>query len=320
MNSFVEKVNFLAKLKIPFFFLIDFEGNNPIVYTLKEATKNNIFFNVNGVSNAINKRGSIPDIKVVKSISKRHYTTCFREVKKALRSGETFLLNLTFPTQINLSCSLKQLFYSAHAPYKLFYKNQFAFFSPECFVKIKEDIIYTYPMKGTISADIQDAKNTLLNNPKEIYEHNTIVDLLRNDLSMIAKEVRVARFRYIEKIKTNTTPIYQTSSEICGKLEKNWRDSLGELLLKLIPAGSISGAPKVKTIQKIKEIESDERNFYTGVFGIYDGNTLDSGINIRYVEKRENLFFYRSGGGITFLSDVEKEYDEFLNKIYVPVV
>jgi para-aminobenzoate synthetase component 1 len=175
-------------------------------------------------------------------------------------------------------------------------------------------------MKGTISADIQDAKNTLLNNPKEIYEHNTIVDLLRNDLSMIAKEVRVARFRYIEKIKTNTTPIYQTSSEICGKLKKNWRDSLGELLLKLIPAGSISGAPKVKTIQNIKEIESDERNFYTGVFGIYDGNTLDSGINIRYVEKRENLFFYRSGGGITFLSDVEKEYDEFLNKIYVPVV
>jgi hypothetical protein len=82
VNSFVEKVNFLAKLKIPFFFLIDFEGNNPIVYRLKEATKKNIFFNVNGVSNAINKRGSIPDIKVVKSISKRHYTTCFREVKK----------------------------------------------------------------------------------------------------------------------------------------------------------------------------------------------------------------------------------------------
>jgi para-aminobenzoate synthetase component 1 len=88
----------------------------------------------------------------------------------------------------------------------------------------------------------------------------------------------------------------------------------------MLPAGSICGAPKAKTVSIIQDVEQDLRGYYTGIFGYFDGENLDSAVNIRYLEKKNDQLLYRSGGGITFLSDLESEYNELIEKIYVPVV
>ncbi len=174
-------------------------------------------------------------------------------------------------------------------------------------------------MKGTMDAAIPGAHRLLASDPKEDAEHNTIVDLIRNDLSTVASQVRVKRFKYIEKLKTHQGELLQMSSEISGKLAADFKGNLGDILFALLPAGSICGAPKKKTLEIIKEVEAYERGFYTGVFGYFDGQNLDSAVAIRYIEKQEDGLVFKSGGGITFKSDWEKEYNELLNKVYVPV-
>ena len=87
----------------------------------------------------------------------------------------------------------------------------------------------------------------------------------------------------------------------------------------MLPAGSVTGAPKKQTVAIIRESENYERGWYTGVFGVFDGKSLDSAVMIRYIEKDSGKFCYKSGGGITYMSDPEKEYEELISKIYVPV-
>ncbi len=113
--------------------------------------------------------------------------------------------------------------------------------------------------------------------------------------------------------------LLQVSSEISGVLENNWHERIGDILLSLLPAGSISGAPKRKTIEIIKTVEDYHRGFFTGVFGYFDGNQLDSAVMIRFIEKSGDQLIYKSGGGITIDSDVTREYEEMLEKVYVPV-
>jgi para-aminobenzoate synthetase component 1 len=87
----------------------------------------------------------------------------------------------------------------------------------------------------------------------------------------------------------------------------------------MIPAGSISGAPKPKTLEIISKVENYNRGYYTGVFGYFDGKNLDSCVIIRYIENDNGQLVYKSGGGITFMSNAENEYDEMLKKVYVPI-
>lgn len=174
-------------------------------------------------------------------------------------------------------------------------------------------------MKGTIRADIPNALEIILNDSKEAAEHATIVDLLRNDLSMVASDVEVARFRYNELVNTNYGAIYQISSEIRGTLPPHYENRLGEILLSLLPAGSVTGAPKEKTVDIINSVELCPRGFYTGVFGIWDTCGLDSAVMIRFIRNNNGKLVYHSGGGITFQSNWESEYNEIIDKVYVPV-
>jgi para-aminobenzoate synthetase component 1 len=87
-----------------------------------------------------------------------------------------------------------------------------------------------------------------------------------------------------------------------------------------LPAGSISGAPKKKTIEIIRQAEITERGYYTGIFGIFDGSALDSGVMIRFIEQKNDQMIFRSGGGITVNSQPEQEYREMIDKVYVPFV
>ena len=311
----------LASAERPFFFLIDFEMEKPIICPLEEAQELGFQFEIKGFRNfQLQDRKPAPVPLLIEPIPKAIYAKAYRKVIKEIYRGNTFLLNLTFPSTIKTHLNLQDIFQLAKAPYKLLYENHFVIYSPECFVKIKDSQIYSYPMKGTIDALVPEAKKKLQTDPKEINEHNTIVDLIRNDLSKIGREIAVTRFRYLDKIQTQKNEIYHTSSEIKGKLSSDWKTQLPEILLGLLPAGSICGAPKAKTVSIIKNVEEGPRGYYTGIFGYFDGENLDSAVNIRYIEKKDDQMVYRSGGGITFLSDLESEYNELIEKIYVPVV
>ena len=310
-------MNELGKDGTPFFFAVDFELQN--IEVLELAEMDDILFDINGIKNH-NLSYTNHSIDIQKErIPFMEYKKAFDQVAENLHYGNTFLLNLTRASEIKLKNSLYEIFKNSRAKYKLFYKDQFVVFSPEPFVKIKDNIISSYPMKGTANANIPNAAEKLMADDKELSEHYTIVDLIRNDLSIVSENVRVSRFRYLEKIRSNNQALYQLSSKIEGDLDENWRSKIGTIIKKLLPAGSISGAPKKKTIEIIKQVENGKRGFYTGVMGFFDGITLDSGVMIRFIEKKDGKYFYRSGGGITFQSDLNKEYSELIDKIYVPI-
>lgn len=317
MERAVINMNLLGKKRIPFFFLIDFEMKKPVVVPINMTAASGIYYDFNETNKISSTKQKIQIEKKVIDIEV--YRNAFSKVQNHLHNGDTYLLNLTFSTEINTENSLQEIFESAKAKYKLLYKDEFVCFSPETFVKIEDNIIYSFPMKGTIDASIPDAECKILNDFKETAEHNTIVDLIRNDLSLVAKDVKLTKYRFIDKLTTNNKDLLQVSSEISGKLPVNWNENIGEIIFNLLPAGSISGAPKKRTVEIIMETENYNRGFYTGIFGIFDGYSVDSAVAIRFIENNNGKIHYKSGGGITVNSDMISEYNELQDKIYVPV-
>jgi para-aminobenzoate synthetase component 1 len=315
----IKKMNQYGKEKRPFFFMVDFLQQKPIVLSLDEIDTDTIQFSIPILSIQKEKIHATDSVFIShKGYSQELYNTQIERVKQHIRQGNSFLTNLTCETPIYLDKSLEEVYFIAQAKYKLWYKNKFVVFSPETFVTIKNAEIASCPMKGTIDATFPNAREIILQNPKEKAEHYTIVDLIRNDLSMVAKDVKVSNFRYIDEIISDTGKLLQVSSKITGTLAANYLTQLGTILFKLLPAGSISGAPKNKTVEIIRETETYNRGYYTGIFGVFDGEILDSAVMIRFIEKKAEGFVYKSGGGITAFSEAESEYNEMLNKIYVP--
>ncbi len=318
LEAFSLKASEWAAAGQPFVFLVDFEMKKPVICKPEEAAGLGLFFDIAGRRNLEeNPVSKIPTLKG-RPVTRECYSERFQWVREHIRHGDSYLLNLTFPTPIESNLSLSEIFHTAWAPYRMLYMDKFVVFSPECFVRIKDGEIFTYPMKGTIDARLDDAENKLLGNLKEEWEHNTIVDLMRNDLAMVAHDIRVRKYRFVQKIKTHKGEILQTSSEISGRLDDDWRERLGEILTRLLPAGSVSGAPKQKTLEIIREAELGPRGYYTGIFGYFDGYGLDSAVAIRYIEQGNDGMLFRSGGGITAQSNEDDEYLEMIQKIYVP--
>lgn len=315
-----QRMNDWGKSRVPFLFVIDYEMDHPIVIPLSEIDSADVRYDVNGISNSP-KTGEPPPHLVFESypITFSEYLRAFNLVQYHLHAGDTYLLNLTFPTPIITNISTRQIFNAASAPYRLWLKDRFVVFSPECFVRIENGVISSYPMKGTIAAHLPCAETQLMENAKEKAEHATIVDLIRNDLSMVSSEVRVTQFRYIEEIQAHTGPLLQTSSHISGRLPHTYADTVGDILFQLLPAGSISGAPKQKTVEVIRAAERLARGYYTGVFGVFDGERLDSAVMIRFIEQTPSGLVFRSGGGITANSIAEEEYAELVQKVYLPL-
>ncbi|HPE87397.1 MAG: aminodeoxychorismate synthase component I [Bacteroidales bacterium] len=319
-NSINDRINQLASAQIPFLLIIDFEMNKPILLTEEEALKQGVFYATKIKKNFTFNNKATESFTFNKTpIPYEKYLESFLKVQQHIDQGNTFLLNLTFPTAVETDLTLKNIFEISKSPYKLLYKNEFVCFSPEPFISIRNRKIFSNPMKGTIDAAVEGARQILIQDEKEIAEHNTIVDLIRNDLSKVALDVKVNRFRYIEEIKTNDKTLLQLSSEIIGTLPEDYLVRLGELIFDLVPAGSVSGAPKKKTTEIIREVEMDERGYYTGVFFLFDGEDLDSAVMIRFIENKDGGMVYRSGGGITTKSDPAKEYQELIDKVYVPI-
>jgi para-aminobenzoate synthetase component 1 len=316
----VEKMNLWGKEQKPYIFIFDYEMKCPIVLPLGEAAENGILFTFENLKNAdihdiISREFTFRKFPVSFSVFKKSYDLILKEI----RLGNSFLANLTFPSPIETNLTLDEIFQRSEAPYKLLVKDQFVVFSPELFIKISDGTISSYPMKGTIDATVPDAETKILNDTKETAEHQTIVDLIRNDLSLVATNVMVEQFRYINTVKTHDKTLLQVSSKITGQLPDDYREHLGEILSKLLPAGSICGAPKKKTLEIISQSEIYDRGYYTGVFGIFDGKDLQSAVMIRFIEKCGENFIFKSGGGITFLSEPSNEYQELIDKVYVPI-
>ena len=308
------QANALGKRREPFLFLSDFLAENVEVIPLCALEENGIKFSIN--ENYIYCEH--PHKLDTQPIDFLEYKGKFSQVIEKIKSGETYILNLTQKTPVQTASTLSSIYKMANAHYKLLYKDKFVCFSPEKFIQIEDNQIHTFPMKGTIDASISDAKEKILADKKEMAEHVMIVDLLRNDLSIVASEVEVKKFRYITEIEAGDKKLLQVSSHISGKVEKNWHEHIGTILEKLLPAGSISGAPKKSTLEIIKKIEGYNRGYFSGVFGVFDGKSFDSGVMIRFIEKTNNSLLYKSGGGITLDSDVNLEYNELQDKIYIP--
>lgn len=300
----------------PFYVLISYNAMSGFFIPATEMNEN--FIQLAFHSSPVKQKFKLPEWKVI-PVEKEQYASRFNFVMNQLHLGNSFLVNLTQPSIVQTDSDLLSLFEMADAPYKGWLNNGFVFFSPECFVKISNGHIRTFPMKGTLDASVADAENKLLMNEKEKAEHATIVDLLRNDLSIVATDVEVSRYRYIDRVTTHRGELLQVSSEICGRLPDNYKSAMGDIIFSLLPAGSISGAPKPKTLEIIDQVEGYDRGFYTGICGYFDGNDFDSAVMIRFLEQTADGLVFKSGGGITFRSEIENEYLELKQKVYVPL-
>ena len=318
-KTVIDQINYFGLSRTPFFLITDFLGKSVILHTI-DSLPNNIHFQFPNFRTKYQDLSLIiPKITTILPLSLDSYKDKFMKFQQYLHRGDTYLANLTVSTPININSNLRSFYSHSKAPYKVLVDNKFTLFSPEKFISIKDNIISTNPMKGTIDGAIPNGEAIILSSPKEAAEHATIVDLLRNDLSIVSKNVTVNRYRYCEKIKRESSDLIQVSSEISGELTDNWHEKLGNIISKLLPAGSVSGAPKNRTTEIISDTEKEERGFYTGISLFYDGECVDSCVNIRFIEQVDNHYFYRSGGGITAQSNLNDEYQEIIEKIYVPI-
>ena len=369
-QEIIDKINRLASQDEPFLFVINYQGDKAFIRLLSDINPEECLFDFEGRGNwRENHSEEMGDFKriyeensreIPKEISEKkkfrgtpldspiswqiipplynNYERSFGIVKSNIMAGNSYLTNLTCRVPVSCNLSLEDIFHRAKGKYKLLLRrkrnlNPFVCFSPETFVRIKGGRIYSYPMKGTLDASLPNAEKQLMEDRKEAAEHATIVDLIRNDLSRVAENVRVDKYRYIDVLHTNKGDILQTSSEISGRLPEDYPHHLGEILDAQLPAGSITGAPKDKTMQIIQEAEGYDRGFYTGIMGIYDQGELNSAVMIRFVEEEASPsktekgknsevsreLYFKAGGGITSKSDCRKEYEEVIQKIYLPI-
>ena len=352
-QEIIDKINRLASQDEPFLFVINYQGDKAFIRLLSDINPEEFLFDFEGRGNFSHARKEtlkeeIPEVTwQITPPLYNDYERSFNIVKSNIMAGNSYLTNLTCRVLVSSNLSLEEIFHRAKGKYKLLLRrkrnlNPFVCFSPETFVRIKGGRIYSYPMKGTLDASLPNAEKLLMEDRKEAAEHATIVDLIRNDLSRVAENVRVDKYRYIDVLHTNKGDILQTSSEISGRLPEDYPHHLGEILDAQLPAGSITGAPKDKTMQIIQEAEGYDRGFYTGIMGIYDQGELNSAVMIRFIEEetspvdfeadgKKNFkasegkgdeasrkLYFKAGGGITSKSDCRREYEEVIQKIYLP--
>lgn len=323
-SDIVSEINMRARGREPFLFAINYAGNEAYIKGLDSIDPEECLYDFNGLTNS---EGLLPDREPLPSPrwevlapDYSAYERSFNVVKGNIIRGNSYLVNLTCEARVECDLNLRQMFLRSEGKYRLYLKGRLCCFSPESFIRIKDGRVSSFPMKGTADALAPGAINLLLADEKEAAEHATIVDLIRNDLSMVAHDVTVEAYRYVETLRTNKGPILQTSSRIAGVLPQGYEARMGEILASQLPAGSITGAPKEKTVSIIAEAENYDRGFYTGVMGICRGGELDSAVMIRFIEQADDCFRFKAGGGITAKSICENEYEEVLRKIYLPLL
>nr|MBD5376338.1 aminodeoxychorismate synthase component I [Bacteroides sp.] len=314
-----EEMNALGRAGAPFVWGVDYDCRRGFILRQPFAPSE-IMWEIHGRGNAPRSTAArpAPQLRIKQAVDYHRYAEMFATLRGGLLRGDSFLANLTAPTEVECTAGLYDVFRHSSAPFKLLIADEFVCFSPEPFVTIDNGRISTFPMKGTIDATLPDAERRLMEDYKETCEHFTIVDLMRNDLNMVAEDVSVARLRYVESIATASGSILQTSSEITGQIPHDKRFDFGDIILPLLPAGSITGAPKRATVNLIARSEIAPREWYTGVFGYFDGRVMQSAVMIRCLQHgADGRLYFHSGGGVTVNSHCREEYDELLTKVYL---
>ncbi|PHI21956.1 aminodeoxychorismate synthase component I [Lewinellaceae bacterium SD302] len=319
-NDWIERLNALGADRQRSFLLVDFETEKVRLWGAEElAASEELKFEFSTGLRPSNYHYPGDLLCGARYTEEASYRRAFEIVQAGLRRGDSFLTNLTFPTEVELSASLSDIYASAAAPYRILLKDEFVCFSPETFVRIdRVGKISSNPMKGT-AEDSESGRHHLMTSQKEIAEHATIVDLIRNDLSQVARRVRVSNYRYLERIETPRGGLLQTSSKIEGQLSPDWRSQLGNIIARLLPAGSISGAPKPATLDIIRAAEGRKRGYYCGIGLYFDGEAVDSCVLIRFISQEKGLYYFWAGGGITARSKWAEEYAELKAKVRIPL-
>lgn len=255
--------------------------------------------------------------------TQEEYCSMVDQAKQYIKEGDIFQVVLSNRLEADFEGSLfntyRLLRTTNPSPYMFYFSSddiEIAGASPETLVKLQENQLYTFPLAGTrprgktAEEDIRLEKE-LLSDPKECAEHNMLVDLGRNDLGKISKfgTVTVDKYMTIERF----SHVMHIGSTVKGVIrdDKNALDAIDAVL----PAGTLSGAPKLRACEIINELENNKRGIYGGAIG-YMGLTgnMDTCISIRIAFKKNNKVFVRSGAGIVADSVPQTEYEECLNK------
>ncbi|MBP3915637.1 anthranilate synthase component I [Clostridium sp.] len=255
--------------------------------------------------------------------SKEEYCNMVIKAKKYIKEGDIFQVVLSNRIEAEMEGSIldcyRVLRTTNPSPYMFyFYSNdvEIAGASPETLVKLENNKLYTFPLAGTRKRGISEEEDLeiereLLQDEKELAEHNMLVDLGRNDIGKIGEigSVKVEKYMSIERF----SHVMHIGSTVSGKIRKD-KDSL-DAIDAILPAGTLSGAPKLRACEIINELEGNKRGIYGGAIGYIDftGN-LDMCISIRLAFAKNGKLFIRSGAGIVADSIPENEYEECINK------
>lgn len=277
------------------------------------------------------KRGEIPPERggkllgeVTPLFNREEYCSMVERAKNYIHEGDIFQIvlsnRLSAPFQGSLLNTYRILRTINPSPYMFYLCGtdvEVAGASPETLVKLENGTLHTFPLAGTrprgkTDAEDQALEQELLADEKELAEHNMLVDLGRNDLGKISKfgTVEVEKFHSIERY----SHVMHIGSTVRGEIDSEKFDAL-DAVGAVLPAGTLSGAPKIRACQLIGELENNKRGIYGGAIGYIDftGN-LDTCIAIRIAYQKNGKVFVRSGAGIVADSQPDKEFEECLNK------
>ena len=261
--------------------------------------------------------------KVTPLFAKEQYCEMVEKAKYHIREGDIFQIvlsnRLSAPFEGSLFHTYRVLRTINPSPYMFYFSGtdvEVAGASPETLVKLENGVLHTFPLAGTrprgrTDAEDKELEAELLADKKELAEHNMLVDLGRNDLGKISKfgTVKVEKLHSIERY----SHVMHIGSTVRGEIREEY-DAL-DAIEAVLPAGTLSGAPKIRACQLIGELENNKRGIYGGAIGYIDftGN-MDTCIAIRIAYKKNGKVFVRSGAGIVADSVPEKEFEECLNK------
>lgn len=261
--------------------------------------------------------------EVTPLFSKEQFCAMVETAKHHIREGDIFQIvlsnRLSAPFEGSLLDTYRVLRTINPSPYMFYFSGtdvEVAGASPETLVKLKDGVLHTFPLAGTRPRGKTDEEDkaleeSLLHNEKELAEHNMLVDLGRNDLGKVSKfgTVQVEKLHSIERY----SHVMHIGSTVRGEIRDD-RDAL-DAIEAVLPAGTLSGAPKIRACQLIGELENNKRGIYGGAIGYIDftGN-MDTCIAIRIAYKKNGRVFVRSGAGIVADSVPETEYQECINK------
>ncbi len=261
--------------------------------------------------------------EVTPLFGKEEYCAMVESGKKHIKEGDIFQIvlsnRLSAPFKGSLLNTYRVLRTINPSPYMFYFSGtdvEVAGASPETLVKLEKGILHTFPLAGTRPRGATDEEDKalekeLLADEKELAEHNMLVDLGRNDLGKISKfgTVQVEKLHSIERY----SHVMHIGSTVRGEIRPE-NDAL-DAINAVLPAGTLSGAPKIRACQLIGELENNKRGIYGGAIGYIDfSGNMDTCIAIRLIYKKNDTVFVRSGAGIVADSDPEKEYMECLNK------